>query len=141
MKRAFTTTICILVFMNGCSVQPVGQVDPTPRGCISMEFFSSSDDSRCKRDESGKITSIVSPIGRTEPLVKEWTWEAFETAISDDDGGDPLSNYLPGPVAWVYVKKHVQPGDEIWTFGFLDTGFLVIRDGRLFCMVVTEHPM
>jgi hypothetical protein len=141
MRTVFATAICILTLTNGCIAPPIGKVHPVPEGCLFMQFFSASDDSRCKRNESGQIRSVVTPIDRIEQLQRQWTWEAFEAAIAGNDRSGPDANHLPGPVAWRYVKQHLRPGDEIWTFGILDTGFVVLREGRLFCMVVTNHQL
>ena len=63
----------------------------------------------------------------------------FEISIYNTDRSNPRSNKYPGAVAWEYLKKYLQPEDEIWTFGILDTGFVIIRNSKLFCLVVTDH--
>ncbi len=106
-----------------------------------MEFFSPADDSACSRDESGQINAVITPIDRNEPLRKQWTLEEFDKAVynSDDSSLDRL--HRPGVVAWEYVKRYLQPKDEIWTFGILDTGLVVIREGKVFCMIVVDHQL
>lgn len=120
---------------------PVGEVEPIPEGCLYMEFFSPSDDAACRRDQSGHISAVITPIGRIEPLLKQWTQEEFEEAVYDTDGSSLDRIHLPGVVAWEYLKRYLQPKDEIWTFGGLDAGFVIIREGKVFCVVVTEHQL
>ena len=121
--------------------RPVGNVDPVPEGCLSMQFFSPSDDSGCKREDSGRISAVITPIGRIEPLQKQWTLADFKKAIYNTDRNSRSSIFLPGAVAWGYLKKYLQSEDQIWTFGVLDTGFVIIRDDNVFCVVVTVHQM
>jgi hypothetical protein len=103
-----------------------------------MEFFSSSDESRYRRDQSGQIIAVITPIDRNESLLEQWTRTDFEEAVYNDDG-NRRSRHLPGVPAWEYLREYLQPEDEIWTFGLLDSGFVIIREDKVFCMVVTEH--
>lgn len=119
---------------------PVGQVVPIPEGCLSMEFFSSTDTSRYTRNEAGHISTVITPTDRSESLREQWSLQDFEKAIYDD-GTRQDNHYVPGVTAWEYLKKSHQPGDEIWTFGVLDSGFVIIRDDKLFAMVVTNHSL
>jgi hypothetical protein len=132
---------------------PVGKVNPWPAGCLYMEFFAPTDDSRVDRGPGGQITHAITPIDRREPLTRKWTLEEIEKVVRDPDpekrislpkdgsaAGVSLTSF-PGAEAWNYVKRYLRPGDEIWTFGVLDTGFVVLRQGKLWCMVVCEHHM
>ena len=117
----------------------IGKIEPIPQGCLSMEFFSPSDDSMCIRT-SGLINGVITPAKREEPLQKQWSLDEFEKSIFKTNiFDDSFSNYLPGTNAWNYLKKHLKPGDDIWTFGLLDTGFIIVRDGKVICLVVTNH--
>jgi hypothetical protein len=132
---------------------PVGKINPWPAGCLYMEFFAPTDDSRVVRGPAGQVTHAITPINRHEPLTRKWTVEEFEKAVRDPDEEKRTSmpkdasaatvslNSFPGPEAWNYVKRYLRPGDELWTFGVLDTGFVVLRQGKLWCMVVTCHQM
>ncbi|HLO16589.1 MAG TPA: hypothetical protein VK206_17280 [Anaerolineales bacterium] len=121
------------------SSAPVGKVEPMPEGCLYMEFFSPSDDSAYEHDQSGRINAIITPTGRIEPLQKPWTLKDFEEAIYNPDESSPDRRYLPGIVAWEYLKTYLEPADQIWTFGVLDTGFVIIREDKVFSVVVTDH--
>lgn len=153
-RKHLLITFCVL-FLVGCSStttsnpskenqsQPtpsIGQVIPIPDGCLSMEFFSSADTSRYTRDEAGRISTIITPINRRESLREQWSLQDFEKAVPDD-GNNQHNHYIPGVTAWEYLKVYLQPGDEIWTFGILDSGFVIIRDGQLFAMVIIEHSL
>jgi hypothetical protein len=104
-----------------------------------MEFLGPTADSRCERNPGGQITAVQTPTKRKELLLKRWSGEDFEKAILGVDQRSPEGRHLPGVPAWQFVKKQLQPMDQIWTFGCLDTGFVVIRAGRLYCMVVVDH--
>ena len=69
----------------------------------------------------------------------QWALEEFEEAVHNDDESSSNSIHLPGVAAWKYLEGYLQPEDEIWTFGVLDTGFVIIRDNRVFCLIVTDH--
>ena len=141
MKKLYLIIVCFLLLLTGCMTQPTGEVSPIPEGCLYMEFFSSSDDSACKR-ESGRISAVITPTKRVEPLQKQWEIAEFEKAIfKTKRQDDPLSYYLPGLEAWEYVKKYLKAEDEIWTFGILDIGFIILRGDKIFCLVVTSHQL
>ncbi|MFZ5878096.1 MAG: hypothetical protein ACOY0R_01880 [Chloroflexota bacterium] len=120
---------------------PVGRVEPFPDGCLYMEFFAPSDNSKYIRDQSGHISAVITPIDRTEYVIEQWTHEEFKEAVYSYTASGEYDRHIPGVVAWEYVKQYLQPEDEIWTFGFLDSGFVIIREGWLFVMVVTEHSL
>jgi hypothetical protein len=120
---------------------PLGRVEPIPEGCIYMEFFSPFDTSAYERDQSGHISAVITPIGRIEPLQRQWLLKDFEEAIYNPDDVGLNIRYLPGVAAWEYLKMYLQPEDEIWTFGVLDTGFVVIREDNVFSIVVTDHSL
>jgi len=119
----------------------VGKVSPLPTGCLSMEFFSPSDDSRVVRGSSEQVVYVITPINRQESLNRRWSTEEFEVAVHRPDPTSRDHLAIPGTEAWEHVKRFIKPGDELWTFGFLDLGFVVFRQGKLWCMVVTEHQM
>jgi hypothetical protein len=125
---------------EGDPTRPVGKVEPIPEGCLYMEFFSPSDNSAYQRDQSGRISAVITPV-RIEPLLKQWTLEEFEEAVYNADESSLSRRHLPGVAAWEYLEGYLRPEDEIWTFGVLDTGFMIIRDGSVFCVVVTDHAM
>ena len=106
-----------------------------------MEFFLLSDESAYKRDESGRISAVITPINRTEPLLEQWTLEKFEKAVYENDKSSMIARHLPGTAAWEYLKKYIEAKDQIWTFGVLDTGFVIVRDDSVFCVVVTDHAL
>ncbi len=37
------------------------------------------------------------------------------------------------------LKQHVQPGDEIWYFHGLDSGWAVVRQGKVAWILATNH--
>jgi len=118
------------------AVHAAGVVNPRPAGCIYMQFAAPTDDSLCWRKSSGEIEGVITPIQRREPLIKKWPAEGLDAAVRGRTTNDTM---IPGPVAWDYVKKYIRPTDEIWSFGVLDRGIVVIRDNRVYCIVVTEH--
>ncbi len=119
----------------------VGKVSPLPAGCLSMEFFSPSDASRAVRGSSGQVIYVITPIDRQESLNRRWSTAEFEAAVHRPDPTSRDHLAIPGAEAWDHVKRYIKSGDELWTFGFLDLGFVVFRQGKLWCMVVTEHQM
>jgi len=48
---------------------------------------------------------------------------------------------IPGREVWGQVRTGLKPNDEIWTFGVLDCGSVIIREGKVFCMIVVTHNM
>ncbi len=156
MNRIYLSIMCSLLLVSGCTssigssptptiesvpTPPIGRVKPAPEGSLYMEFFSPEDESKYICDQSGHIKAVITPIDRTEPLIEQWTLEKFEEAVYSYDASGDYNRYLPGTVAWEYLKKYLKSEDEIWTFGYLDSGFVIIRDGKLFAMVVTEHSL
>lgn len=119
----------------------VGEVNPRPAGCIWMEFFSPSDDSRVMRGPSGQVVDVITPTDRKEPLRRRWSIAEFETAVHRPHPTSQDDLAIPGTEAWEHVKRFMKPGDELWTFGLFDTGFVVFRQSNLWCMVVTQHQM
>jgi hypothetical protein len=174
MKTISVAVVCVLMVFSGCNSQQVkpvakaepmpdvekaatmpavekkvptpaiGEVKPSPKGCLDIEFFAPSDDSRCSRDQSGRINMVVTPTKRNESLVTQWTTAEIEKAIRDPDKYNHGEHFLdrncvPGPDAWSYVKQYLRPDDEIWTLSGLDFGFVILRNNKLFCMVITDH--
>jgi hypothetical protein len=137
-----------------------GKVMPLPQGCLYMAFIKPKDDKHCRRSQDGKIKFVVTPTGRVEEIYEPQSISQFDKqveqfSLKDEEGartgGDVLfggmyipaagSRGIPSLIAWQYVKKYLNPTDEVHTFGFLDRGFIVIRDNKIFCLVVTAHNM
>lgn len=125
-----------------------------------MAFIKPKDDKHCRRSQEGKIEFVVTPTGRVEEIYEPQSISQFDNQVEQfslkneegsREGGDVLfggvqipaggSRGIPGLGAWQYVKKFLKPTDEVHTFGFLDRGFVVIRDNKIFCLVVTAHNL
>jgi hypothetical protein len=100
------------------------------------------DDSYCKRSKEGQIDIIV-VIGREAAINRPpYSPNDFEKLIWKNSSKDAdASKGIPGIVAWRYVKKYLKPTDEVYTFGLLDAGFVVIRNDKIFCIVATDHNL
>jgi hypothetical protein len=127
---------------------PIGKVRPLPAGCLEMEFFAPTDDSRVERGPDERISSIITPIGRHESLIRRFTLGELEGCARTSDPelrmaivgrGRLALTAIPGPAAWEYVKRCLLLDDELWAFCGLDCGVAVLRHNRLLCLVVTEH--
>lgn len=119
----------------------VRKVEPLPEGCIGMSFYDPSDDRFVLRNDDGNIKAVITPIMRCESLDKRWSHADFEKAVMERQLSPSEELQVPGEIAWKYAKKHLLPTDELWTFGWLDSGTVVIRDGKLYCLIVVEHQM
>ncbi len=141
--RVFVYPLIIITFALAvsCGKTPHGEINWTSDECLYMEFLSPSEEHLTVYDDSGKIESVITPIERKESLILRWQIEDFDKAVMNPQHYENLVNHLPGKKAWNFVKGHLEENDEVWTFGFLDTGFVIIRNGKLFCIVVTEHMM
>jgi hypothetical protein len=125
----------------------IGATDkqPAPTGCIYFAVYDPVTPEPVVRDTDGKITAVLTPIKRTESLRKRWSLGEFELVVREIETKrekDPMygaNSGVPVGAAWASVKATIQQGDEIWTFGALDVGTVVIRNQRVVCLVVTEH--
>ena len=120
-------------------------LEPTPQGCLYFSVEEAADNEQAVRNKDGQITAVVTPTKRTELLRRRWTRTEFESAIGEIEAKrqtDPLfgANFgIPVGAAWKALQTKIEPEDEIWTFGSLDVGTVVIRENRVVCLVVTEH--
>lgn len=131
-----------------------------PQGCLYMAFIKPKDDKHCRRSQDGKIGYVVTPAERVEEIyepqsISQFDKQVKQLSLKEEEslkvGGDVLfggwhipaggSRGISGPFAWQYVKKYLKPTDEVHTFGLLDRGFVVIRDNKIFCIVVTAHNL
>jgi hypothetical protein len=124
----------------------VGVVTPCPVGCIHWEFVDPKNDKIAIRDTKGNLTGIITPIDRSESLVKKWDLLSFENAINTNENKklkdkDFETARLPGLPSWKALKPYLDANDEIWTFGLLDVGFVVLRQNRIYCLVIINHSM
>jgi hypothetical protein len=149
--------VLLMTLMYGCSTIPQGAVSPLPDGCIHLEYFSPTDEINVRRNDTGEVIAVITPTDRVERLIKHWNITEFDKAVAEKEkfirhamqespdawqlaiprNLDDL--HIPGVVAWNSVKRHLKKDDEIWTFGYLDTGTVIIRNGKLFCMIVVDH--
>lgn len=109
-----------------------------------MAFISPDDDSLCRRSIFGRIKSVITPIDRNEEVVDRFSLSEYEKLVYSPPPrkDDSLESYrVLSPTAWEFIKPHLLPTDEVWTFGYLDRGTIVVRDGRLYCLVVTSHSL
>jgi hypothetical protein len=96
----------------------------------------------CRRSQDGQITSIVTPTGRVESIGSRCNPNEFGKLVEQSSRPGQENNItLPGIAAWQYVAKYLIQTDQVWTYGFLDAGFVVIRNNRVFCLVVTSHML
>jgi hypothetical protein len=142
MKYLACAAAALFVFlgsMHGTENPPkYGEVKPLPHGCLYMAFIDPKDDTHCIRSKEGQITKVVSPTGRIEMIYQpHYSPGDFEKLVKKN----PFQGYFPGNAAWQYVKKYIKPADEVHIFGILDQGFVVIRNNRIFCLVITAHNM
>lgn len=120
-------------------------LEPTPKGCLYFSVEEAADNEQAVRNKDGQITAVVTPTKRTELLRRRWTRTEFESAINEIEAKrqtDPLCRAdfrIPVGAAWKALQTIIEPEDEIWTFGSLDAGTVVIRENRVVCLVVTEH--
>ena len=149
MKRTLAA-VAALALAIACSngessnakVHPYGEVKPIPKGCLYMAFFAPSDESHCKRSIFGHIKYVITPIDRTEPLLRQYTPTEFAALVAQPPSRESQeSRYVPGPKAWQEIEQVLVPSDQVWSFGYLDSGFAVIRKNKLLCMVVTCHSL
>ena len=129
---------------------PAGDVQLPPAGCISITFIAPGDTSREIRRRTGHIDEVITPSGKREKLLaiieQDEVGELVDrihTALTTGDlyalahiPGYEGEGMIPGPAAWEYLSRYLEPTDTVWSFGDSDTGLAVIRDNHLFCIVV-----
>ena len=148
--RVFVVVFAVLVLALSCKepstvvtkVHAYGELKPIPKGCLYMAFFPPTDDAHCKRSLFGRIKYVITPIDRVEPLLHCYTPTEFSALVEQPPSRDSQeSRYVPGLIAWQQVHEYLTPTDQVWSFGYLDSGFAVIRENKLYCMVVTCHSL
>src|SRR5689334_18011173 len=60
---------------------PPGPVLPVPPGCLAMIFVAPGDERNVVRNERGRITDVVAPSGRKEPVLARILWDELETLV------------------------------------------------------------
>lgn len=118
-----------------------------------MTFIAPGDDSRVVRRPNGRIDQVITPSGRREPVlarieqdsVRELvgrineavtTGDRYALSHIPDSEGETM---IPGPAAWEFLRRYLEPTDVVWSFGDSDTGLAVIRDNHLFCVVIVQR--
>jgi hypothetical protein len=134
---------------------PIGAVTPPPAGCISLTFLGPEDEKMFERNARGRLTEVISPKGRKEPILARIDWNELEelvpriaeiAATQDVEALSHIPSYyahghVPGPPAWEYLQRFLGPTDIAWTFGEVDTGLLIVRDEKPFCILYIAHPV
>jgi hypothetical protein len=148
MKTSFAMVAVYLSFLGGLhssdEAPKYGKVKPLPNGFIYMAFIDPQDDQYCRRSQDGQITSIITPTKREADIVLKYNPEEFGQQVkrfATKDPGLSRSLGIAGPDAWEYVKQFLLPTDGVWIYNSLDTGFVVIRNNKIFCLVVTSHAL
>jgi hypothetical protein len=125
-----------------------------PAGCLALIFVAPGDERNVIRNTRGRITEIVTPAGKTEPVLARITWDELDSLvplIADiiaADDPERISHipsffsqgHIPGPVAWAYLQKYLRDDDAAWTFGEGETGLLITRNNQPFCFVYVQRP-
>jgi hypothetical protein len=153
----------VITLLGGCIHQAKIKAQDGPQipACLSFQFFDqvTEGEAAIRKDDSDQIISIRTPTGGIAHLDKIWDHEQFESAIrkkssalqEDENGKYHSSNFqdayfkhflgIPTAKAWNVLKRFVLDSDKIWTFESLDSGFAIIRDGRLYCLIITHHSL
>jgi len=119
-----------------------GEVKLPPYGCIYMEFIRPKDDTHCTRSQDGQIKFVITPTRRFLQIIQRYSPSEFAEEVDRNSTDEWHSRAgIPDSAAWQYVERYLAPADEVWTFGFLDQGFVVIRNNKIFCLVMTDHSM
>lgn len=132
----------------------IGPVEPVPDGCLAMIFVAPGDERNVIRNVRGRITEIITPTGKTEPVLARILWDELEElvpliadiiAANDPERISHIPSFysqghLPGPAAWAYLRQFLRDNDAAWTFGEQETGLMIIRDNQPFCFVFVQRP-
>ena len=163
LHRIRIVIFAVAVSSTGCAHKANTNLANIPSDLSRIgQFF--TPESECgvvlRKSGTGRIFAIRTPIDRAEYLEKRWEIGQFETAIrkravllqEDEDGkihnvnvshedNFQYFNSLPTSRSWNKLKPFIQHDDEIWTFQGLDSGFVILRKGHLFCLVWTDHSL
>jgi hypothetical protein len=132
---------------------PVGEIVPPPAGSLSMTFYAPGDLSPVVRMSSGRIGHVLRPSGREEPLLAYMDYDRAETLVYRIDNSlrtndlydlahipaYQAENMMPGTEAWEYLVQFMRPGDQIWSFGDVECGIVVLREDQVFCVIVRSR--
>ena len=128
---------------------------------LSYRFFTPEAENGVvlRRTHGGEIFAVRTPTDGIGYLTKLWKHDQFEAAVQkksealqENENGIYLSHRGKGPYfehfsaiptikAWNTLKPYIRDGDEIWTFADLDSGFVVLRNGYLYCLILTGHSL
>ena len=145
MKTLFILA-CIAATFLGCATSNPSFASPKIQDCLRAQFFTAETENGvvARRYRDNTIYAVRTPTDRLECFGHQFSISAFAKLIGDPRKAEeqqvPKVN-LPSMECWKQLRPCLKPDDQIWTLAGLDWGFVVLRSGHLFCLIITDHSL
>jgi len=93
--------------------------------------------------ESADRVVVTTPTGRKEKVTRQYTVNEVEegaaTSKALPNKFDIQHPIYPSKQQTESLKQHLEAKDQIWYFQGLDSGWAIVRQGKVVWLIVTNH--